>query len=59
VTVAVLPVAVVISDANVLLLADAVLLVAVPLTAIGNGNLGVLGLLGGVSIDTLSLSDLN
>lgn len=58
VTVAVFPVAVVISDTNVLLLADAVLLVAVPLPAVGNRHLGFLGLLGGVSIDTLSLPDL-
>jgi hypothetical protein len=58
VTVAVLPVAIVISNADIFLLSDAVLLVAVPLTAIGNGDLRILGLLGGVSIDTLALSHL-
>jgi len=58
VTVAVFPVAVVSSDTNVHLLTDAVLLVAVPLPAVGNRRLASFGHLGGVSIDTLSLSDL-
>jgi len=56
VTVAVFPVSIVISDTNVFLLADAVLLVPVPLTAVGNRNLRILGLLGSIRIDTLALS---
>ena len=58
VAVTVLPVTVVVSYTNVLLHADAVLLVAVPLTAIGNGSFATFGEFVGVGVDTATLSNL-
>jgi hypothetical protein len=58
VTLTIFPVAVVISDTNVFLLANAVLLVGVPLSTVSDSNLSVGGHFIGIGIDTLTLSHL-